>query len=366
MIGDILTLHEAAQEMFMAGQAMGVGPQGVLVSFFGFPTMPKPVPAGAGGVNRLPRSIDIKWAGHPVLWLDEDQRLQQPGETEQAWLVRLYLELTVRGYMHEEDDGTVVWTDALLVEDIDVQDDPASAARIRAWMDGEPDPDLDTLRLDEGELAEMGGQPMLEWEARRLWLTYEQAWIRQIGQQQLQMARLVADGHAMFAPPDNWNNVFESWDAAWSAWRTSPQDQQLRFGVVEESQVVESRIVLIQQHRAALASCVLQTNDLSERTQQQLQQEAELARDQGRSQELRGQVLRGDDQAAHALNDHLHQWLRREVQAGMQLHQMGVGPRWIEEQAQQLEDNALKIERMLGKMIHPPGLAWGGSGMETR
>jgi hypothetical protein len=210
----------------------------------------------------------------------------------------------------------------------------------------------------------MGGQPMLDWEARRLWLTYEQAWLKQAGELHLRMARLVAAAHAMFTPPGNWDTIFKSWDAAWAKWLENPQDQQLRFGVVEESQVVEARIAVIQQHRAALDSCTLQSNSFSERAQHQLQQEAELTRDQGRSQELRGQVLRGDDSAAQALNDHLHQWLRREVQAGMRLHQTGVGPRWIEEQAQQLEESAQNIERMLEETAQPPGIAWdsGGTG----
>jgi hypothetical protein len=362
VIGDLLTFTEAAQEMFLAGQEMGVGPEGVLVSFFGFPTMPKPVPAGPGGVNRLPPKIHIKWAGHPALWLDESQRLQRPGESEQAWLVRLYLELTVRGYMQEEDDGSITWTDALMVDDIDVESDLDASVRVKAWIDGGADPDLDTLRLDDGELAEMGGQPMLDWEARRMWLTYEKAWIRQAGANQLRMARVVSAAHGMFTPPGRWDAVFESWDSAWERWKDNPNDQQTRFGLVEESQVVESRLIVVQQHRAALASCALADGDFSGHTQHQLQQEAELARDQGHSQDLRGQVLRGNDQAAQELNEHLHQWMRREVQAGTQLQQMGVGPRWIEEQANQLEANAQSIERMLGEMGQPPGVTWESQG----
>jgi len=354
MIGDMFTVNDAAQEAFAAGKEMGVGPEGVLVSFFGFPTLPKPVPAGPTGHNRLPKKLNLQWAGHPVLWLDEDRRLQRPGESEQEWSVRLYLELIVRGYMQEEPDGVVTWTDALLVDDIDVEEDPEAITRIQNWIRGEPDQKLDTLKLDNGELDAMGGTIMLDWEAKRLWLVYEQAWLQWARDSKLQAMRLVTAAQALFTPPGQWDTMFESWNSTLGKWAADPNNQQLRFGLVEEAQVLESRITIIQQHRAALSNCT--ANRELELIKNQLQQEAELVRDQGRSQELRGQVLRGDKQAAKDLNIHLHQWLQREVKAGISMQQQGIGPQWVAEQQKQLEDDSMNIARMLGEIGAPPNV----------
>lgn len=108
-----------------------------------------------------------RWAGtnpvfmwHPLMWLPERlaQRRQVTAangrvldEIDQVYVIRVAVELAAAG-LYDTETGT--WADVLSVVDLDIAD-PAVQQRVAAWLEGAPDPDLDSidlsLALEDGE-----------------------------------------------------------------------------------------------------------------------------------------------------------------------------------------------------------------------
>jgi hypothetical protein len=92
--------------------------------------------------------------GHPALWLSPIGRRRQPDEINQAYIVRLWLELLVRGYLedHSDDQG---WMDVLRLAGWS-PGDPELDRRLLDYADGADDDDeLNYLELAPGMLPEL-------------------------------------------------------------------------------------------------------------------------------------------------------------------------------------------------------------------
>lgn len=87
---------------------------------------------------------------HPLLWMparlaDRYQMSDDPKDLEDddLWSVRVALELSASG-LYDDESGT--WVDVLSLVGVDLED-PADMERVRRWMAGEPDADLDSINL---------------------------------------------------------------------------------------------------------------------------------------------------------------------------------------------------------------------------
>lgn len=103
---------------------------------------------------------------HPLMWLPPRLagRYSMVGsdgepmvESDDLWAVRIAYELMVSG-LYEEESGT--WLDVLSTIGLNI-DEPGDLARVRAWLDGGEDRDLDRLDLTPllDAVAEQQGDP---------------------------------------------------------------------------------------------------------------------------------------------------------------------------------------------------------------
>lgn len=101
--------------------------------------------------GRWPATMNPAALWHPLFWLPELIANPLEDEDYDQWAIRVCLEIVVSGLYDVE---TATWTDALSTVGLD-GDDPQTQARIRHWLAGNPDPDLDRINLsiayaDEG------------------------------------------------------------------------------------------------------------------------------------------------------------------------------------------------------------------------
>ena len=180
MIGDIRGIQQAADIASRTGTAWGVGPRGVYVSLFGFPTLPKVPPGDFSGAGRIPRHMNIDSAGHPAIWLDPDNRRPLLGEDEQTYIIRIFLELQLRGYWI---DGQLVGptgeefvpVDVLKLANLDV-DDFDTRMRLEAYRDGYPDDEeLNCLTLAKGSMDDVEPGWLVE-ESTKLYAKFMLMW----------------------------------------------------------------------------------------------------------------------------------------------------------------------------------------------
>lgn len=104
-----------------------------------------PVPITRGGPRALP-GLDPAMAWHPLMWLPDRLTTRvvvtEPArpprlEPDHDWVVRVLFDLTLSGVY--DDDG---WVDMLALAGLDA-DRPDHLDRVAAWLDGNPDPNLD-------------------------------------------------------------------------------------------------------------------------------------------------------------------------------------------------------------------------------
>ena len=130
--GDLLNVYEYQEIRHEFAAGAGLRPDRVLMTPYGYPPLPRPPAGGADGSGRLPAGLAPEMAGHPVLWLDGPTRRQGRGEHDDAYAIRLFLELVDRGYLDGESGRL---RNPLLELGIDVRD-PGDRARIVAYRDG--------------------------------------------------------------------------------------------------------------------------------------------------------------------------------------------------------------------------------------
>jgi len=179
-MASIGTMRNSSQVRTLAlsmGALFGVGANGVIASYYGYPTCPR-IPIGdSTGSHRLPPTVDLTWAGHPAFWLPKSSRFMQPGENEQQFNIRIYLDLVLRGYFAdpEGENGQFAVYSVFDLEGIDMQD-PTMQHSLRAYLRGEPDNYFDKLSLIPDDIIEIGRQQNLHKEAEIQYLKSELGW----------------------------------------------------------------------------------------------------------------------------------------------------------------------------------------------
>jgi hypothetical protein len=117
--------------------------------------VPLPVyPAGWPAGRRRWPGLRPAMMWHPLLWLPErlatrytllDKTGGRSAEPDDVWALRVCLEVQASG-LYDADTGS--WLDVLSLAGLD-GDDPDTATRVAAWLNGRPDPVLDGLDLTE-------------------------------------------------------------------------------------------------------------------------------------------------------------------------------------------------------------------------
>jgi len=117
--------------------------------------VPLPVyPAGWPAGRRRWPGLRPAMMWHPLLWLPErlatrytllDDTGGRSAEPDDVWALRVCLEVQASG-LYDADTGS--WLDVLSLAGLD-GDDPDTATRVAAWLNGRPDPVLDGLDLTE-------------------------------------------------------------------------------------------------------------------------------------------------------------------------------------------------------------------------
>ena len=117
--------------------------------------VPLPVyPAGWPAGRRRWPGLRPAMMWHPLLWLPErlatrytllDDTGGRSTEPDDVWALRVCLEVQASG-LYDADTGS--WLDVLSLAGLD-GDDPDTATRVAAWLNGRPDPVLDGLDLTE-------------------------------------------------------------------------------------------------------------------------------------------------------------------------------------------------------------------------
>jgi hypothetical protein len=117
--------------------------------------VPLPVyPAGWPAGRRRWPGLRPAMMWHPLLWLPErlatrytllDDTGGRSTEPDDVWALRVCLEVQASG-LYDAETGS--WLDVLSLAGLD-GDDPDTATRVAAWLDGRPDPVLDGVDLTE-------------------------------------------------------------------------------------------------------------------------------------------------------------------------------------------------------------------------
>lgn len=115
------------------GEHMNLPPDAVVVTPFGHqPVVILPPPDNDGG-GKLPSSLAIEWARHPMFWLDQETRVRYQDEDLWTWAVRIDIELTARN-LYNPENGMCI--DALKYFcGIDL-DNPVDRLRLENYRDG--------------------------------------------------------------------------------------------------------------------------------------------------------------------------------------------------------------------------------------
>ncbi|HET9609444.1 MAG TPA: hypothetical protein VFP06_07530, partial [Acidimicrobiales bacterium] len=141
--GDMLNVYEyqAIRQDFAEGA--GLRPDQVLMTPYGYPPLPRPPVAAPDGRGKLPAGLALEYAGHPVFWLDDATKRQAPDEHDDAFAIRLYLELVDRGFLNP-GDGRL--RNPLVAAGFDVRE-PEQRDRLAAYQAGAWDPALCDLAI---------------------------------------------------------------------------------------------------------------------------------------------------------------------------------------------------------------------------
>lgn len=143
--------HETAMRMAGLAEMTGLAADDMVTSPTATTPLPLYPPQWPEGRRR--------WSGlrpeamwHPLMWLPERlaaRRIVDTGtgpriEDDELWAARVMAELTAGGF-YVEPDGQ--WVDILALHGIDI-DRAEDLERVQTWLDGQPDPELDSVDLD--------------------------------------------------------------------------------------------------------------------------------------------------------------------------------------------------------------------------
>lgn len=135
--------YTPGNEMFTTGRidllkrgyadVLEIPKESVIVTPYGHQPIVQLPPGDHEGRERLPASLNLEWARHPMFWLDPETRFRYPDEDEWTWAIRIHLELIVRN-LYNPNSGVCV--DALKhFCDLDLND-PVDRRRVEAYRDG--------------------------------------------------------------------------------------------------------------------------------------------------------------------------------------------------------------------------------------
>ena len=136
--GDMLNVYEYQEIRHDFAASADLRPDQVLMTPYGYPPLPRPPVTAPDGTGKLPANLALEFAGHPVFWLDDATKRQAPDEHDEAFAIRLFLELVDRGYLNP-GDGRL--RNPLVPEGVDVRA-PDDRARLDAYRGGAWDPVL--------------------------------------------------------------------------------------------------------------------------------------------------------------------------------------------------------------------------------
>lgn len=122
-------------DMLKRGYAalINVPKESIIITPYGHQPIVQLPPGDHEGRERLPASLNLDWARHPMFWLDPETRFRYPDEDEWTWAIRINLELIVRNLYNP---NTGVCIDALnYFCDIDLGN-PVDRRRVEAYRDG--------------------------------------------------------------------------------------------------------------------------------------------------------------------------------------------------------------------------------------
>ncbi len=145
-----LAPHDVAMRFARFCDATGLSTDDVVCSASS--TIPLPLyPSAWPDGLRFWAGIDPSVMWHPIFWLPPylarramvDDGIGAVPETDELWAARVMVELTRNG-LYREHDGT--WVDVLALSGLDVAD-AGVRGRIRSWIEGGDDTDLDAIDL---------------------------------------------------------------------------------------------------------------------------------------------------------------------------------------------------------------------------
>ena len=273
-IGQMLSISEARTVNHRFCELTGLSPQRVLVSFYGYPTLPIPPAGNSDGAGRLPEGVSREWMGHPVFWLDPRTRQRLPGEHLQAYGVRLWMELLVRGYWNDPESDTG-WIDVLQLAGWD-RDDAQAQERLDAYAAGaEYDEYLNALQLAESPTPL---EPhWVEVRSHTLYARYEMLWLQQQALQDEQVGLSIEAARHCFQDLDPQEALVPFQEAlerlqrlnpGWESW------QCLQQGVNQSLDIIK----LWSSYELVLALCCARSD--TEHNQTRLVSEAQIAQRQ--------------------------------------------------------------------------------------
>ncbi|HEX6420453.1 MAG TPA: hypothetical protein VFZ77_18275 [Acidimicrobiales bacterium] len=141
--GDMLNVYEYQAIRLDFAEGAELRPDQVLMTPYGYAPLPRPPLAAPDGRGKLPATLALEYAGHPVFWLDDATKRQGVDEHDDAFAIRLYLELVDRGYLNP-GDGRL--RNPLVAAGLDVRD-AGDRARLAAYRDGAWDATLCDLAI---------------------------------------------------------------------------------------------------------------------------------------------------------------------------------------------------------------------------
>ncbi len=228
--GDVLLPSEVEQERAAFSAETGLGPEAIVVSSFGYPSVPRPIAGQFDGSYRLPPTLEPLAARDPTWWLDDETKSRRAGEDDELYIIRIHLELLARQLV---DPESLVFHNPLRALGIDVRT-PSGRARIQAYRDGGADPEICALVLGP-ELQEVPEEVAVieDWSsalAEELLVTHLQAYEEVAAECQAAVTAMIAGVAAELRDAD-FDSASAPLEAALSAFGAGGSVEASRRGI---------------------------------------------------------------------------------------------------------------------------------------